>query len=139
MDSFQLGPLNLKISWLFLLASVYLAYIMIDAMINKDQNIKKTIFYELLTNSILIIFITFKFSFILFRPSIVWENPLGIIYFTGGNQGLFLGILLSVIYLLIKFKAHQFNEWRYWKLLIYGIATFIASYYIVQTVYTLLI
>jgi hypothetical protein len=66
-------------------------------------------------------------------------NPLGIIYFTGGLREIILGLILAFIYIFIQFYKHNIGTWDHWKIIVYGIVTFIASYYIVQTAFSLLI
>jgi type IV secretory pathway VirB2 component (pilin) len=139
MESFQLGPFTIRYVWLFLLTSLYLTYMVIDNLINREDSSKKSLFYNIVSNCFIIIVLTFKFSFLINRPSILWENPIGILYFTGGRMGWIVGIIIAFIYLGIQFKFNRLNEWRYWKLIVYGIVTFILSYYIVQTIFSLLI
>lgn len=138
MDSFRVGPLTFKYTYLFLLTSLYIAYVMLDHWLNRYPD-KKNIIYNTITNCLIIIFLTFKFSYILYRPSILWENPIGILYFTGGKNGLIIGVILSLFYLIYQFKVHQLYKWNYLKPIVYGFVTFIMSYYIVQTIFSLLI
>lgn len=139
MDSFQLGPLTVRYVWLFLLTALFFAYIIIDVGIKKVPDDKRKLLYNILSNSFMIILVCYKFSYILYRPSIIWENPIGIIYFTGGWKGLILGGIIALFYLYRQFKMHHLNQWRYWKLIVYGFVTFVVIYYVVQTIFSLLI
>jgi prolipoprotein diacylglyceryltransferase len=139
MDSFQIGPFLIKFNWLFLLAGLFFTYIILDALLKGNTQIKKNLIYNLLSTCIMIVILTYKFSFLLFRPSILWENPLGILYFNSGQKGLIFGLILAIFYLFIKFRSYSLNEWQYWKVIVYGFVTFGASYYVVQTIFYLLI
>ncbi|MFD2443998.1 hypothetical protein ACFSO7_08365 [Bacillus sp. CGMCC 1.16607] len=139
MESFLLGPFTIKFIWLFLLAGLFLAYIIMDGWLMKDRTLNKNFLYQIILNSIMVVFITYKFSFLLFRPAILWENPIGILYFTGGSKGMVIGFILALLYLIRQFHLHQMNHWRYWRIIVYGFVTFTVSYYIVQTIFSLLI
>jgi prolipoprotein diacylglyceryltransferase len=139
VDAFQIGPFTIKLSWLFISSSLFFTYLVLDSLLNKYPKEKVSIFYNIVLNSLFIVFLSYKFAYILFRPSIVWENPIGMIYFTGGIRELILGLVLSSLYVISKFINHKMNQWLYWKLIVYGFVTFSAAYCIVQTVFSLLI
>ncbi|MEM1503617.1 hypothetical protein RG959_09350 [Domibacillus sp. 8LH] len=59
---------------------------------------------EVVMNSLFIWGIVWKFSIILFNPSMVKAEILSIIYFSGGEKGFFLGALISIGFLVWKAK-----------------------------------
>lgn len=59
-------------------------------------------------NVLLIYFISWKFSYILFNFDMFLDMPLSVIYFNGGDRGHILAVITITIYLaLIAFKKHQ--------------------------------
>jgi hypothetical protein len=106
MDAIQLGPLLIKKIYVILLFSCLMAYLYIVIILkNKPDTLK--VVENHLTSSLLLWIFVFKFSIILFRPSILWTNPYGLLFFTGGTRGAYLAAFLSVFYIFRKF--HQSN------------------------------
>lgn len=97
MDAIQLGPLLLKKSILALLFSCLIAYLYIVILHRKTPETLKVIEQHFVSTAILWILV-FKFSILIFRPSIIWTNPYGLIFFTGGTKGIYLASFLSILY-----------------------------------------
>lgn len=106
MDAFQLGPLVIKKSYLVLLFSCLLAYLYIAISLRKKPEVVKTVENHL-TSGLLIWILIFKFSIIIFRPSIIWTNPYGLLFFTGGTRGFYLAVVVTMVFLF--WKLHQSN------------------------------
>ncbi len=139
MDTFQIGMFTIRHTWLFLLISMFITYIISDAFIKRQNIVTRETYYNIMVNILIFMFLSYKFGYILFRPDIIWENPLGVLYFTGGETELILGAILSTLYLCIRLYVLGLSRWKYGRLIVYGFVTFILSYYIVQTMFSLLI
>ncbi|WP_223700039.1 hypothetical protein [Sutcliffiella deserti] len=106
MDAIQLGPLLLKKSILVLLFSCLLAYLYIAVYYRKRQDTLKTIEHHLVSTALLWVLV-FKFSILLFRPSILWTNPYGLLFFTGGTKGVYLASIMAILF--FYWQAHKSN------------------------------
>lgn len=106
MEAIQLGPLLIKKGYLVLLFSCLIAYLYIVIYLRRKPDIIKTVENHLTTGLLMWILI-FKFSIIIFRPSILWTNPYGLLFFTGGTRGFYLAVVITVAFLF--WKLHQSN------------------------------
>ncbi|MFE7061748.1 hypothetical protein ACFVAD_06320 [Sutcliffiella sp. NPDC057660] len=104
MDAIQLGPLLLKKSILVLLFSLLLAYLYMAIIFRKQPETLRIMKQHLMSGAICWILV-FKFSILLFRPSIIWTNPFGIIFFTGGTKGIYLASIAALF--LFYWKAYR--------------------------------
>ena len=128
MDAIQLGPLLLKKSYLVLLFSCLLAYLYIAIYLRKKPEIVKTVENHI-TTGLLIWILIFKFSIIIFRPSIIWTNPYGLLFFTGGTRGLYLAVFVTISYLFWKLHQSNIHIRTSASILIPSIIIIISSYY----------
>ncbi|WP_404433161.1 hypothetical protein [Sutcliffiella horikoshii] len=128
MDAIQLGPLLLKKSYLVLLFSCLLAYLYIAIYLRKKPEIVKTVENHI-TTGLLIWILIFKFSIIIFRPSIIWTNPYGLLFFTGGARGFYLAVFVTISYLFWKLHQSNIHIRTSAIILIPSIIIIISSYY----------
>ncbi|UAL49299.1 hypothetical protein [Sutcliffiella horikoshii] len=128
MDAIQLGPLLLKKSYLVLLFSCLLAYLYIAIYLRKKPEIVKTVENHI-TTGLLIWILIFKFSIIIFRPSIIWTNPYGLLFFTGGTRGFYLAVFVTISYLFWKLHQSNIHIRTSAIILIPSIIIIISSYY----------
>ncbi|WP_404462407.1 hypothetical protein [Sutcliffiella horikoshii] len=128
MDAIQLGPLLLKKSYLVLLFSCLLAYLYIAIYLRKKPEIVKTVENHI-TTGLLIWILIFKFSIIIFRPSIIWTNPYGLLFFTGGTRGFYLAVFVTISYLFWKLYQSNIHIRTSASILIPSIIIIISSYY----------
>ncbi len=128
MDAIQLGPLLLKKSYLVLLFSCLLAYLYIAIYLRKKPEIVKTVENHI-TTGLLIWILIFKFSIIIFRPSIIWTNPYGLLFFTGGTRGFYLAVFVTISYLFWKLHQSNIHIRTSASILIPSIIIIISSYY----------
>ncbi|WP_276915944.1 redoxin domain-containing protein [Aneurinibacillus aneurinilyticus] len=101
MEALQLGPLLLKISWILLFVSGILAFAVMYFRLRKPDQSHKKIIDSLLNAAVLAIFV-WKFSIVLFEPSMLVSNPSGLLYFNGGQQGIWLAALVALLYVLYR-------------------------------------
>lgn len=128
-DHFLLGPLVIKIEWIKLAISFLVSFLIVKIVTKDDHNFQKQVF-DILFNAILIIIIIFKFSIVLFRPSLLWNNLLGIVYFTGGTKGMVLGSITSFIYILLKSKKQKLWTLPFLQVILIAIASTVFFYWI---------
>ncbi len=101
MEALQLGPLLIKISWILLFVSGSLAIAVMYFRLRKPDHGHKKIVDSFLNAAILAIFV-WKFSIVLFEPSMLISNPSGLLYFNGGQQGMWLAALVAFLYVFYR-------------------------------------
>ncbi|CAG9621883.1 hypothetical protein BACCIP111883_02674 [Sutcliffiella rhizosphaerae] len=103
MDAVQLGPFLIKKTYLVLIFSSMLSFLYIAILLRKRTKLLHKV-EEVLTSGLLIWLLTYKFSIIFFRPSILWTNPYGVLFLTGGTEGVYLAT-----FVFIGFSFWRFN------------------------------
>ena len=111
MESIHIGPLVIQKYMIVLLFAILVAYLYIAILLYKRKEVLKKV-EDHLVSTLLLWILVFKFSIILFRPSIIWTNPIGLIYFTGGTYGMYLASIVSVVffYVTARFKSKLDNK-----------------------------
>lgn len=105
----QLGPFVLKLQWLVIILSVIVGYFVARYRLKRITGLEEIIkerIIEAIEKSIVIALLTWKFSFILSDPLRVLTNPLSILYYSGGE----LGIGLAMVVLFLYFYYHSKKE-----------------------------
>ncbi|SFA89002.1 hypothetical protein SAMN04488577_2480 [Bacillus sp. cl95] len=136
MDAFQIGFLTIRYEWLYAAIAFTVTYFTLEHMTKKDKHIQKQV-TETLLNSLLLWILTFKLSVIFFRPSIIFDNPLGIIFFWGGLKGQVLATFIALIYFIMKSKKLQWPNSLL--LLVTYFVTFMLTYILIRTLFQLII
>ncbi|HEY0828988.1 MAG TPA: prolipoprotein diacylglyceryl transferase family protein [Bacilli bacterium] len=93
----QLGPFMIKLDWLLLAVSGLMGYLVMQRRIKQSYYRDKPIL-DRFSTGLMIVFFVWKFSPVLFTPSILWENPLGLLTMTGSINGTLLGIAAAILY-----------------------------------------
>ncbi|MFD2212691.1 hypothetical protein [Metabacillus endolithicus] len=95
-DALQLGPFTIQLFWIISFFSFLATYFILDGLL-KESTIKKFMKQHFWT-VVFIIFITYKISVVLFHPQLLLTNRW--LFLTGGNNGIYLGLCLSLIFLV---------------------------------------
>ncbi|PMC38624.1 hypothetical protein CJ195_09215 [Bacillus sp. UMB0899] len=102
-DALQLGPFTIQYILLIYIGSILVTYFIFDGFI-ADSMIKKFYKQHYLTFWF-IIFITYKFSIVVFEPQLLLTTRW--IFFTGGRNGFYLGLLVGFIFLIWKIRKEN--------------------------------
>jgi hypothetical protein len=121
-ETIQFGPILVKASWLIILFSLLCAYAVIVIYLRKDEPLLNQL-SSILGNSFLLYVLIFKFSFLLFRPSILLNNLKGALFFTGGTKGAILGLVISLLYITFQLYKRRLFVRKVLLALLYGGAT----------------
>jgi hypothetical protein len=121
-ETIQFGPVLVKASWLIILFSLLCAYAVIVIYLRKDEPLLNEL-SSILGNAFLLYILIFKFSFLLFRPSILLTNLKGILFFTGGTKGAILGLVISLLYIIFQLYKRRLFVRKVLLSLLYGGAT----------------
>ncbi|WP_053363596.1 hypothetical protein [Bacillus sp. FJAT-27251] len=136
MDAFQLGPLIIKYTWIFVLGAGIITYFMLKRIFKQEEGFRES-FLDSLINSIVIGVIGYKASILLFRPELWTSNPLGALYLSGSWREYATGFLLGGLYLLWMHKKHSWEAILLGRAFVYGIVTFITAYWLLRTLFFL--
>lgn len=109
LNVIQLGPLMLNFELLNFILSAFTGYLALKYRISM-ANVEASIGDKFVT-ALLLSFIVWKFSLIIFDPVSVIRNPLSLLYFNGGDKGLWLAIIISVIFLWIRSRKDGTSLW----------------------------
>lgn len=100
MNVIQLGPLMLNFELLTFIFSAVMGYLALRYRLNK-MTVAEDVSVKFL-NALILGFFTWKFSLIIFDPLSVIQHPMSLLYFSGGEKGLWLAIAFSIIYIWIR-------------------------------------
>lgn len=100
MNVIQLGPLLLNFELLIFVLSAFTGYLALKHRLS--QAVVEGKISEKFIIAIILGFFTWKFSLILFDLSSVIQHPMSLLYFNGGDRGLWLAITISILYLWMR-------------------------------------
>ena len=130
-ETLQAGPFLLKTHWLIIILSALVGYFVIKYRLKRagypDQRMIETI-----ENSLIIALMVWKFSLILFDPVSVVINPLTLLYFSGGERGIWLAAVAAIFYFYRRAQKDQVSVWVYGDLLATGFLAATAAYHLID-------
>lgn len=128
-DAIKLGPFLIKYYYLFIFISGCLAYIMMRYRLRLNLPLRDVVL-NVITNGVIIWIFVWKFSYIIFNSSKAITNPQTILFFAGGNSGIILATLMTVIYLFVKLWNNS-NKKAIIDVIIVGSFSFFISFYLI--------
>lgn len=131
-DSITIGPFLIKNLWIVLFIAGLLSYIVMEIRVRKYPELQTSLLNEV-GNGLVICLLIYKFSLVLFRPSILFTNPIGILFFTGGTRGLLLGGASGFLYLVWNVRKKGFKVRNVMDVLTFGMITMLVTYYLMVT------
>ncbi|CAM3719918.1 hypothetical protein [Mesobacillus zeae] len=136
MEAFKLGPFIIKISWIFSLGAGTAAYWTIRKFLKEDIRFRDE-FLDSLLNALLMGIVIYKLAILVYQPNLLFTNPVGALYLSGGWKEWTTALLLSSLYLLWQKKRKKWPGNLFIQAGIYGIATFLTSFWLFRTLYFL--
>lgn len=122
MDStWSVGPFVIQEKWGLYAASAAISYVMLRTFVKKKKLDAHV--FDVLWNGFFIFLIVWKISYALFHPLHTFQHPLSLLYFSGGDKGVILGIIAATAYFAWKSSR----------------SSFLFAYYIEMTLFTVLI
>ena len=94
----SLGPFMIRMDWVLLALSGGCGYIVIQWLLKRSEFRERPVLDTLL-NTLFITFLIWKFSPVLFTPSLLWTHPLGLLTMSGSLIGLWLGLAVAGWYM----------------------------------------
>ncbi|WP_163141182.1 hypothetical protein [Bacillus sp. 22-7] len=137
MGAFLIGPLLVKYEWVIVLLSGFVTYFTLLQVLRDSEEYKK-VFLNVILNSVLIGYFTYKFSSIFFQTENILSSPMGFLYFSGGRKGIILGTFFAIFYLVLAIKKYNYPLNKCIQGIVYGSVTFMLSYWLFRTLLILL-
>lgn len=132
MGSLHIGRFMIKYEWIIFLISIAVVYFVLKRWLKNDQQFQQT-FIDAIFNTAFIGFLTYKFSVVLFKPMMLFENPISVLYFTGGKKGGILGVILAICYLVWKTKREKWQGVVVWQGVFYTVISFVTAFWLFRT------
>ncbi|MCA1038016.1 hypothetical protein LCM00_00730 [Bacillus infantis] len=134
MDTIEIGSLNLKVDLLVSLLSLLIVHLFFLFHLKNRQEFRKN-FEDKLFTAVLFWFLIYKFGRLLFQPSLLWTNPLGLLYFNGGIKEAVLGLLGAALYFAGQCRKHGWAGREAVYLIIYALLTFLCGFWLLSILY----
>lgn len=103
-DVIKLGPLLMKWDWVVIIVSGFFGYLLVRQRLKGTEEEKSKDILEALGNAIFISIMAWKLSYLLLNPLSVWNNPMVLLYFSGGYRGWMLAMICVYGYALFRSK-----------------------------------
>ncbi|KJR46744.1 prolipoprotein diacylglyceryl transferase family protein [Desulfosporosinus sp. I2] len=132
-ETLQVGPFLLKTHWLVVIFSASVGYFIMRYRLKAAGYPDKRMI-ETIENSLITALMVWKFSLILFDPVSVVTNPLALLYFSGGEHGIWLAAVVAIVYFYLRAQKDQVSVWVYGDLLAAGFLAATAVYYLIDMV-----
>lgn len=105
MSTVALGPLMIRADILIFLISAIVGFIVLKIRLRGREEANWIL--DTYVNALIIGFVVWKFSMIVFDPIRTMQNPLSLLYFTGGDKGILLGTALALLYVGIRLNKNR--------------------------------
>lgn len=123
----SIGSFPVKMVWLAILGSALIAYGIINLKLRNEPDKKQLV--DVLSNAVVLCWFVWKISYVVLHPILIVKQPFNILYFNGGETGLVLGIIGSVLYLLWTSGKRELDRSRVFYTGILALTLFFAFYY----------
>ncbi|MED1781643.1 hypothetical protein P4V43_07390 [Brevibacillus fortis] len=117
------GPLIIKYECIAIALSALTAYMSMKYWM-KNQIVVSKLIMEDIANVLFWAFLIWKFSVILFNPVSVLNNPYYLLYFTGGERGIWLAAIVVLCFLYIQSQRRTISFWLYAAVMTVGLFTY---------------
>ncbi|NOU66420.1 hypothetical protein GC096_20480 [Paenibacillus sp. LMG 31461] len=117
----QIGPLQLQGQLVALLLACVLGFWLMRRVVRQWNQVELEVpdtdrgavksMDDLILNSALIVFFTWRLGSLLTQPSLLWESPMKLLLTAGSNMEIVVGIVLAYIYLTYQVRKHGM-AWR---------------------------
>lgn len=129
----QFGYFFIYVQWLVLAVSGTLGYIVLRLRLKAVEQLNKVV-QETFVNSLLITGFVWKLSLILFDPVKFVNNPLSLIYYSGGIRGFLLGLGIVAAYLIYSSRKQGLSVWIYVDFIVSGFLAGTVIYNVIASV-----
>lgn len=126
-EVWSIGPFNLRSDWVLLLLAGLAGYAGMYIQL-KRGNPREMGILSVIADALLIAFAAWKFSPLFFTPSLLWEAPSALLLMSGSAMGMWIGVLLALLYMNVKMRRLHFSRWSALDLMAVGVMTGTIAY-----------
>lgn len=123
----SIGSFPVKMVWLAILGAALIAYGLLALKLRKEPDNKDLL--DVLSNGVVLCWFVWKISYAVLHPILTVKQPFNLLYFNGGETGLVLGIIFSLLYLLWTSGKRELDRSRVFYAGILGLTLFFTFYY----------
>ncbi|UNK16509.1 hypothetical protein MNQ98_18620 [Paenibacillus sp. N3/727] len=105
MSTIALGPLMIRADILVFLISAVMGFLVLKVRLRGRE--ESGWMLDTYVNALIIGFVVWKFSMIVFDPIRTIQHPSSLLYFTGGDQGIWLGTALALAYVGVRLNKKR--------------------------------
>lgn len=109
-DALSIGPLMVQIRWIALILSVLVGYVLIRVVYKQDKH--KSLVIDKMWNALIIGIVVWKGSLFLLKPLATINNPMMLVYFSGGTFGVMLSLAVVALYFYMIARKHKLSLTR---------------------------
>jgi hypothetical protein len=106
-DVFRFGPFTIMYDWIFIGIAAAVGYILMKRLFKRTDYAQAPLF-DKVGNALIIWFFLWKFSGLLYDPSLLWNNPSALLVMRGNDLGLWIGGIAAFLYIyraLLKLRV----------------------------------
>lgn len=129
----KLGPLIIKWNWISMLVSGLIGNLLVKQGLKAAKEEKSREILGMIGNSVLLSFGIWKFSIIFFNPISIINNPMGLLYFSGGYRGWILAVIFVFAYALYQSKKQSLPVMTYIRLYGLGFSSAMGTYHFISS------
>ncbi|MEB3102429.1 hypothetical protein [Ferviditalea candida] len=115
----KIGPFVVNPDLLIFLLSSLIGYILLKLRLRSDAAMHKNV-SDTLVNALILSIFVWKLSPLVFDFRSTIQQPLSLLYFNGGDPGILLAVLLSMLYILYRARKDQVGWPVYLEMLFIG-------------------
>jgi len=123
----QFGPFMIRFSWLLWAVSGLIGYTVMKYRWKRTAYSDRPVL-DILTSGVIITAMVWKFSPVLFTPSILWKSPLSLLFISGSSEAAWFGVAASAAYIGFKCWRMHGGRWLLLDLLPYGVTSMVVVY-----------
>ncbi|AST91723.1 hypothetical protein BC6307_10765 [Sutcliffiella cohnii] len=101
-DYLEIGSFHIPSKWVMIVVTLIISFLIIKRMTSNQQHSKVVL--DDVSNSLIIGFIVWKFSYILLQFHYAFSYPISILYFDGGSKGILLAFFIFYLFLFYRSK-----------------------------------
>ncbi|MCF6139390.1 peroxiredoxin family protein [Pseudalkalibacillus berkeleyi] len=105
MSYFEIGSVVLRTEWITLVVAAIVGLFTVWLILHEHECKKQIV--DMLFNVFMTGILVWKLSIALFQPIYVIENPMALLYFTGGAKGVLLAFVVSITLFVYQTKRKQ--------------------------------
>lgn len=126
----NLGPFLLQYKLFILICGVIIGYLVLSFFLKYKKDMHRNQILDIYTSVAFLVFITWKFGGVLLQPKVLFTNPSLVLFSSGTQTTLLMGIVLSTFYLVFKAKRQNISFGQIVDRLLIGTLPFLFIYHL---------